>query len=389
MLFTELMHAISPHLMGDGDVPSFMRDLIQRFCDVPETDWYTRRDPSSETRYRDSSLYRFYNKGPTKKLAKAILNHPNQDRFTASINYESFSDPEEDQSLQDMRIALSNAIQPFADVDVDESNVGEVLFYLIRQSLEFVVNPELENDRKLHQATSASEALKGTLGSRLLEECKYTCSATGCGTHLQAASNTGVTAPLYAIARISGQSREYSNLVALCPQCFHNYVLGHRKADEAELHRNKKIQIRSAQARNTLTTVDIERGISKVVEKLGNAKAGDFEALNYEPVAVKEKIDAAADFFIFDEVVQHVTRYFRFIEKELRDQAQLGAFDDDLLRAQIKASYRKLSGKGYSKQRIYDALTLRLSQITKQDSRYCAFIVSYFVQSCEVFDAAT
>lgn len=389
MLFTELMRAISPHLMGDGDVPSFMRDLIQRFCDVPEADWYTRRDPSSETRYQDSSLYRFYSKGPTKKLAKAMLKHPNRDRFIDSIHYESFADSEEDQSLLDMRIALSQAIQTFTDVDVDESNVGEVLFDLIQQSLEFVVNPELENDRKIQQATSASETAKGTLGSRLLEECKYTCSSTGCGTHLQAASNTGATAPLYGIARISGQASEYTNLVALCPPCFHSYVLGHKKADEVELRRNKEGQIRSSQARNTLTTVDIERGISKVAEKLSNAKAEDFEALNYEPVAVKEKIDATTDFFIFDEVIQHVTRYFRFIERELQDQARLQAFDDDLLRAQIKASCRKLVDKGYSKQQIYDALTQRLHQITKQDSRYCAFIVSYFVQSCEVFDAAS
>ena len=47
MLFTELVHAIHPHLMKDADVPNFMRNLIQMMCDIPEEDWSTKKDPSS------------------------------------------------------------------------------------------------------------------------------------------------------------------------------------------------------------------------------------------------------------------------------------------------------------------------------------------------------
>lgn len=56
MLFTELLHAIHPHLMKDAEVPDFMRDLIQRFCDIPEEEWSTKKDPSSDSRYKDASL---------------------------------------------------------------------------------------------------------------------------------------------------------------------------------------------------------------------------------------------------------------------------------------------------------------------------------------------
>ena len=59
MLFTELLHAIHPHLMKDAEVPDFMRDLIQRFCDIPEEEWSTKKDPSSDSRYKDASLYKF------------------------------------------------------------------------------------------------------------------------------------------------------------------------------------------------------------------------------------------------------------------------------------------------------------------------------------------
>lgn len=43
MLFTELMHAIHPHLMKDADVPSFTRNIIQMLCNIPEDDWYTKK----------------------------------------------------------------------------------------------------------------------------------------------------------------------------------------------------------------------------------------------------------------------------------------------------------------------------------------------------------
>lgn len=61
MLFTELVHAIHPHLMKDADVPDFMRNLIQMLCDIPEEDWSTKKDSSSEQSNKDSSLRKFYN----------------------------------------------------------------------------------------------------------------------------------------------------------------------------------------------------------------------------------------------------------------------------------------------------------------------------------------
>ncbi|WP_373604538.1 ABC-three component system protein [Alloscardovia sp. HMSC034E08] len=54
----------------------------------------------------------------------------------------------------------------------------------------------------------------------------------------------------------------------------------------------------------------------------------------------------------------------------------------------MKALSRKLVAKGYSPARVHNDLTERLSQVTKQDCRFCAFIVSYFVRSCGVLDAS-
>lgn len=73
----------------------------------------------------------------------------------------------------------------------------------------------------------------------------------------------------------------------------------------------------------------------------------------------------------------------------MKEAVKAKCFDDDLLRAQIKASYRRLEDKKIPKELIYQSLAERLNQITKQDIRYCYIVISYFIQSCEVFNATT
>ena len=142
MLFTELMHAIHPHLMKDADVPSFTRNIIQMLCNIPEDDWYTKKDPSSEQSYKDESLRKFYNRGLTKKLAKSMLavGVLTKNNFIDSINH-----PERDDIVLD---GLVDDVQPFCDAstNVTNQNVAEILFELFHKSLEYIVNPELEND---------------------------------------------------------------------------------------------------------------------------------------------------------------------------------------------------------------------------------------------------
>lgn len=385
LLFTELTHAIYPHLSGERNTAAFMRDMLERLSSVPEELWFTSRGKTPGEDHSDESLRKWFNRGLTKTLARRMLANPTRDNFVDSFNYVNDIETE---SADEVKAALAASIADFTDEDVDENNVGDVLFDLFQQSFEFIVAPELENDRKVRQAESISDAAKRKFGSRLLEECKYTCSRTGCGQYLQQPASNDIAVPNYAIVRIAGDSRGYLNLLALCPECFHSYVIAHKKADETELSKIKKIQVRSAQSRKLLSTVDIERGISKVVEKLGNANLKEFEDLSYDPVAVKDKIDEQVDHFLYDEVMFHVTRYFRFIEEQMQEEARLKTFDDDLLRSQIKAISRKLLDNGCSLSRVHNDLTEKISRITKQDRRYCAFIVSYFIQSCEVLDAS-
>lgn len=385
MLFTELVHAIHPHLMKDADVPDFMRNLIQMLCDIPEDDWSTKKDPSSEQSNKDSSLRKFYTKGPTKKLAKSMLGRLTRNNFLESIYHDDYAAERTDVVLE----SLAEDIQPFVD-DVDKDNVGEALFDLFKQSLEFIVNPELENDRRLSAAKTKSVKAKGLYGSGLLDDCKHACSMPGCGKHLQVVNDKNHAVDDYEIASINkDKTSSYENLVAVCHDCFQSYIFNHMKAEEKELQTIKRLQIDARSTRRTLDEVAIEKGITQVVINLSKAKPGQLLELNYDAVSVPEKIDEDLHSFLVYEVKGHVTKYFLFIEMAMQDLARRKQFSDDLLRAQIKESYRKLAEKKNGPEMIYSALSERLRNITKQDIRFCAIVISYFIQSCEVFNVTT
>jgi hypothetical protein len=385
MLFAEIVHAIHPHLMKDADVPDFMRNLIQMLCDIPEEDWSTKKDPSSEQSNKDASLRKFYTKGPTKKLAKSMLGRLTRDNFIESVYYVDDYNERTDVVIE----SLVEDIRPFVD-DVEKDNVGEVLFDLFKQSLEYIVNPELENDRKLALAKNRSLKAKVLYGPGLLDDCKHTCSVPGCSKYLQVVNDKKQSVDDYEVANIKASKKiSYENLIAVCHDCFHRYIFDHTKAEEIELQTMKGLQITSRSTRCTLDEVAIEKGIAQVIEKLASAKSEQLVALNYDALSVPEKIDEELHSFLVYEVKGHVTRYFLYIENTMQELVRRKQFSDDLLRAQIKEAYRKLAEKKNSPETIYSALSERLRHITKQDIRFCSIVVSYFIQSCEVFDVIT
>ena len=380
MLFAELVHAIHPYLMKDADVPEFMRTLIQMLCDIPEEDWTTKKDPSSEQANKDSSLRKFYTKGPTKKLAKAMLGRLTRDNFVESVNYDRTDVVKE---------SLVESIRPF-DEDVDLDNVGEVLFELLKKSLEFIVNPELENERRLNHAKSASRQAKGSFGAALLADCAHICSMTGCGKSLQIEDDARNSIDDYEAARIDGSKNiVYKSFIALCHDCFQKYAFKHTKNEERKLQAIKKVQMQTRDSKNALDQIAIEKGISQVISNLSRAKPKDFVEISYEALSVAEKIDEDEHGILLNQVTGDVTKYFLFVEKSMQDAAKKKLFNDVLLRAQIKAAYEKLEEQKNSPEQIYAALSERLRAITKQDIFYCYIVISYFIQSCEVFNAST
>lgn len=140
MLFTELMRAAYPHLGSERNTAAFMRDMLERLSAVPEEQWFTTRGKTPGEDHSDETLRKWFNRGLPKTLARRMLANPTRDNFIDSLNYVNDI---ETQSADEVKVALALSIASFTDANVDEDNVGEILFDLFQQSFEFIVNPDL------------------------------------------------------------------------------------------------------------------------------------------------------------------------------------------------------------------------------------------------------
>lgn len=381
MLFKEVIHAIHPYLMKDEDVPEFMRNFIQMICNIPEEEWYTKRDPSSKESYTDASLRKFYTSGPSKKLAKKMLSRLTKNNFIESIH-----EPNREDVVLD---GLANAIKPFTD-GVTKENVGAELFELLKRSLEEIVDPTLENTRREQEARNKSNLLKGKYGSGLLDDCNNTCSMPGCSHHLQKLADDGRSNPDYEILVINEKkSPSYQNICAVCHDCFEKYILKHTAKERKELESVKKLQMDARDARSTISEIDIDEGIKNVIESLVNLKPNTMTSLNYEPTFIANKIDENANFLLAETVKNYVTKFFFSINKVMQNLSRQNQYPDELVRAEIKTICNRLEMKGLSQIEIYENISRHLNRITKQNIIYCNIVVCYFIQSCEVFHDIT
>lgn len=365
--------------MGSENVEDYMRDIIAMLTTVPEKDWATAKDPSK--RVKDSTLRGFYNRGLSQKMAKQILANLDKEGFIESINH--YERPET------VRKNLANDIAPYANGEVNEDNVGEILFELFNEALNYETNPSKKNERKLAKAKQESSAFKGDMGSVLLEDCRFACSYPGCGCSLQTVNDRNSGTPSYEIAKISPHKKsEYNNLLCLCYSCFDSYILGYTQQKEKELKTVKTIQSSSRYSNIVLDEIEIEKGITLIVEKISEAKEEDLKNLNYNPVSINEKVEDESEFMLRETIEFYVAKYYTFVHKTMQNLSEEGKFKDELVRIQIKENYKNLKNQKNkpSKENIFNSLAEKIQKQTKQNIISCHIVVAYYVQSCEVFE---
>ena len=88
-------------------------------------------------------------------------------------------------------------------------------------------------------------------------------------------------------------------------------------------------------------------------------------------------------------VNSYVTTYFIRIKEIMINLDKSGEIDYDEIQDQIHALYKRLKKTHKSRLEIFSEIADKIHRVTLQDDIFCQIVVSYFVQSCEVFDAIT
>lgn len=375
--FKEFFLMMKYRISDGADIPDFFRDLIAMITDVTEEEWGTPKDPSTKLS-KESTLRSFLKRGLSKKFAQSIVYRLTPEIFIESLNERPVAVLE----------LLAEDYKPM-DATADAENIAEKLANcfteIIRVSAGLVQPTELENQKR----RQLSADLKNRYGSYLMNEANHTCPFPGCG-HSLIISNAGKATELYEVALIDKKKApEVGNLLALCPRCHAVYSIDDNPKVCKELTGVKKILVSHQKNVQLLDDLPLEKGIIGVISKVKKLKEKDLEYASLDPKEIQQKLKPTDNKALYITVNSYVTTYYVRLRKIMMNADKRGEIDYNEIQDQMHAIYRRLKKAKKTNVEIFNEITEKIHKVSLQENIYCQIVVSYFIQSCEVFDAIT
>ena len=175
----------------------------------------------------------------------------------------------------------------------------------------------------------------------------------------------------------------------MCPQCYATYLLDDSKKLSKELKEIKNILSTHKQSVHLLDDLPLEKGIVGVIKKVKKLGEKELVGASLDPKEIKQKLSPTQDMALYIAVNGYVTTYYPRIREIMMNLDKRGEIDYDEIQDQIHAFYKRLKKANKSRLEIFNEIAGKIHRVTLQDDIYCQIVVSYFVQSCEVFDAIT
>ena len=233
-----------------------------------------------------------------------------------------------------------------------------------------------------------------------------------CGSALL--KNTGKKTKLYEVAHIypnkltkrdqhvledvhvfGEDSESFQNKIPLCLNCHKNYDYHKTKEEYNKLLNIKRNLYTSLLTKNNLAEItllsflydDIEKILDEI-SKWDPVLDRNIE-LKMKPTEVKNKF-SDSEILLKNKVRGYVIDYFYFIKNYTKNLTDSHSLNFDTLATTIRLAYQTASRLSESKGEIFDSLTNWLvNKIEIKNKIACEIVISFFVQSCEVFDEVT
>ena len=377
MEFKEFFSMIKNRISDGADVPYFFKDLIAMITDVMEDEWGTPKDPSTKLS-KESTLRSYAKRGLSQKFAQSIVYRLTPEIFIDSLNTRPAT----------VLNLLADDFKPY-DLTANASNIAsklaDVFTEIIRRSAGLVQSTELEK-QKLQQS---EHELKNKYGEYLINETNHVCPFPGCGRSL-IITNAGKATNSFNVGLIDKKKAPtVENLLALCPRCYATYSIDDNTKICKELNGVKKILVAHQQSVQLLDDLPLEKGIVGVISKVKNLKEKDLSDASLDPKEIKQKLNPADNMALYITVNTYVTMYYVKLCEIMMNADKRGEIDYDEIQDQIHAMYKRLKKAKKTKVEIFNEIVQKIHKLSLQEDIYCQIVVSYFIQSCEVFDAIT
>lgn len=377
--FEKFASKLSTYYQEDMAPEDFAKELFAHIYANLEDD-----NPLDETLPRTYKGY-FYGEHDITTLAKKISGSLDTTLFS------EFLDSGYDETVKSLCDVFKEECP-----DIDECNYGEKIADYFKSIIETAASPKRKKspaalvktggDVDTAVAMPVTVSLKDKYGIQLVAEEGSLCPCDGCSKPLFSRVN-GQLGLNYDVVVINPQRSENSmnNLIAMCPDCCNKYAIGRNAETMRRIQEIKKNLIDSADVREMVADQKIEDGVRRVLEKIPSLPKPPAVDLNYDPVTLRQKIEAD-NIMLYVRAQAQVNIYFNAVHETFQELSQEGRLRFNPFCNQVKITYLNLKDKGYSQQRIFDEMVDWLQRGTNEDRGACEVVISYFIQKCEVFD---
>lgn len=397
MTFETFFNLIFSILGGTRDIAVFMQELFDQLLEPPKEGMIVNPlyDKTAAT------LRKYVNPNDTKhylpsKVVKEMHDYIEPAKFSTYL--QTFSD----QTLED----LARAFEPYIP-DVTAYNVHDKCADLFKTILDELMGLNQQSEQLSLSSVVASslpEPVVKTYSTRLLFETHGFCPSKGCTNEMKEITESGAAFPTFIPTLIDPLGPyAFDNLIALCPACNSRYlaeVASGTNEKTLRFLKQKKQELMIEETTNTiLSRHEIEQGVDRLLRKIQDdlIELTDEELkamhLNYDPVKVRRKIpgDTREQRKLLKKVLQHVRENFNLVDGNLKNLNKEKVVRQRMLSGQINTLFidfdeTTIDGEPLSQTVIFDKLVDWLQRRTDEDKEICEIVVSYFVQSCEVFD---
>lgn len=366
---------LKKHLEEGDSVSSFFKNLVAIITPLEKTKIGTKKDPAeklTETTIK-SYIYRSF----PKKYAQQILNVANFSKLTNYIN----------QKKTGVRRALAADLKPYAP-NADEKNVGKIAADMLEQALcEAAGHIPTEEAETIRQQETYNN-LKKQYGEFIFQETGGMCP--NCGKQMYSSAEGKISKIFEIFILDDKKENSPDNLIALCHKCHADLQIKKDKAVIRKLKSAKRMFVSNSTSLNSVDGITIESGLADAIMQISNIKSGDFNGrIVFNPVEIDKKIPKQEDFHLYNKVSSEVSVYFSKVNEIMRNLDKKKQISYEMLQNEIKSIYIKLRDQNLSKTEIFEQISKKIHNSTLKENIYCDIVVSYFVQTCEVFDAAS
>lgn len=273
----------------------------------------------------------------------------------------------------DSNVGVGNVVEWVGD------KVGELLAASSERSdAQDVVTEKISLARAEYARTEYAEMLLG--------EAQGRCPFTSCRKPLLAISS-GKPVPDYEVIVIdpAGDGASPANLLACCHDCSVTYGSA-PSADQVtrgqELKRNLE---REHEISDIVAKRNVEQAIGEVIRQLPYVESTDLDRKIGKPLLVERKLPQPEHALLVRKILQNVGEFFRYIDTELKNNERVRPGGYDKFARTVADLFDDMDQAGASKGDIFTQLVTWLDERTGGGVEACEAVVSYFVQSCEVF----